>query len=169
MYTDLENSFINKQRGYLLRVAGIIHLMDLACAGCSDSKIVLGDCKISNSAMERAIRFIDYCHAQWKMLIEPAQNSAQQGIFIKLMSRIHKEEAKNNKKIMEVTVRQIQRWKILGNASSKEIVDKLTEISNSYQLGRLVSKPTGGVVWQVPTKEESAAYLERLVTSMSNG
>lgn len=170
IYSDLENSFINKQRGHLLRIAGILHLMDLACAGFTNGKkIILGDHKISGSAMERAIRFIDYCHAQWKMLIEPAQNSAQQGIFIKLMSRIHKEEAKNNKKIMEVTVRQIQRWKILGNASSKEIVDKLTEISNSYQLGRLVSKPTGGVVWQVPTKEESAAYLERLVTSMSNG
>ena len=169
MYTDLENNFMNKQRGYLLRIAGILHLMDLACKGCSDGKMVLGDCKISISAMERAIHFIDYCHAQWKMLIEPAQNSTQLNFFIKLMARIHKEEAKKNKMIMEVTVRQIQRWKILGNASSKEIVDKLTEISNSFQLGRLVSKPTGGVVWQVPTKEESAAYLERLVTSMSNG
>jgi hypothetical protein len=156
MYTDLENNFIHKQRGYLLRIAGILHLMDLACEGCADGKMVLGDCKISASAMERAIRFIDYCHAQWKMLIEPAQNSAQQSFFLKLMARIHKEEVKSKKKIKEVTVRQIQRWKILGNASSREIVAKLTEVSNTFQLGRLVSKPTGGVVWQVPTKEDSS-------------
>lgn len=168
MYSDLENSFINKQRGYLLRIAGIIHLMDLACAGCADNKIVLGDCKISNSAMERAIRFIDYCHAQWKMLIEPAQNSAQQGFFLKLMARIHKEEAKSMKPIKEVEVRQIHRWKILGNASSKEIVSKLSEITDTYKLGTLTRKTTGGVVWQVPTKEDSATYLDQLVTSMSN-
>lgn len=168
-HTDLENNFINKQRGYLLRIAGILHLMDLACNGCADGKMVLGDYKISASAMDRAICFIDYCHSQWKMLIEPAQNSLQQSFFIKLMARIHKEEAKSKKLITEVPVRQIQRWKILGNASSREIVVKLTEISNTYQLGRLVSKPTGGVVWQVPTKEENATNLERLVTSMSNG
>jgi hypothetical protein len=167
-FTDLENNFINKQRGYLLRIAGILHLMDLACAGFTDGKIVLGDCKISTSAMERAISFIDYCHAQWKMLIEPAQNSVQHTFLLKLMARIHKEEAKLNKPIKEVQVRQIHRWKILGNASAKEIVGKLTEITDTYKLGKLTKKATGGVVWQVPTKEDYAAYLDQLVNLMSN-
>ncbi len=169
MYTDLENNYINKQRGYLLRIAGILHLMDLACKGSGDGRMIFQDYKISTSAMERAIRFIDYCHSQWKMHIEPTQNSVLQSFFIKLMARIHKEEAKSKKIIEEVAVRQIQRWKILGNASSREIASKLTEISNTFQLGSLVSKPTGGIVWRVPTREESATNLDRLVTSMSNG
>lgn len=169
LFSDLENNFINKQRGYLLRIAGIIHLMDLACMVPTDSKINFGDYKISDSAVKRAICFIEYCHAQWKMLIEPAQNSAQQGFFIKLMARIHKEEARSKQPIQEVAVRDIQRWKILGNASAKTIAEKLSEITENYNLGRLLKKPTGGVVWQVPTKEESTAHLERLVTSMSNG
>jgi hypothetical protein len=166
-FSDLENNFINKQRGYLLRIAGILHLMDLACTSYPDGDLILGDYKISESAMKRAIRFIEYCHAQWKILIEPAQHSAQQNFFIKLMARIHKEEAKINKSIEEVTVRQIQRWKILGNASSKQIAVKLAEITETYQLGKMVKKQNGGVIWQVPTKGEHAAYYDRLVTSMS--
>ena len=168
LYSDLENNFINKQRGHLLRIAGILHLMDLAFSESTNGKIALGDCKISKSAMDRAICFIEYCHAQWKMLIEPAHNSGLQSFFVKLMARIYKEEAKTRRHIEEVTVREIQRWKILGNATSKEIAAKLNQITESYQLGMLAKKPNGGVVWKIPTRTDFDAFLDRSVTGLSN-
>ena len=168
LYSDLENNFINKQRGHLLRIAGILHLMDLACSECANGRISLGDYKISKSAMDRAISFIEYCHAQWKMLIEPVHNSGLQSFLVKLMARIYKEEAKLKRHIEEVTVREIQRWKILSNASSKEIASKLNQITESYQLGMLAKKPNGGVVWKVPTKTNLEAFFDRIVNGASN-
>jgi hypothetical protein len=145
-----ESAFMGKLRGYSIRVAGILHLMDLGVAQAGETGVLdTGDRMIPMAAMERSIRLCRYCRGQWQQLQAEMGHSSMPPAVAKFIQKV----AVANWKV--VTPRDLIKSKIIGrNTTTAEAVDFLKMVAGRWGLGTVAPGRRGGIQWHPPIEEQ---------------
>ena len=112
-----EAAFLGKLRGYSVRIAGILHLLDIAYAHADAPPLLLplADDTVPVEAMERALLLCRFCHKQWQQLQTEIGHGAVPAEVARFITRA--------KALPVVRTRDVVRWKILGRkAASPRLV-----------------------------------------------
>lgn len=153
-----EAAFLGKLRGYSVRLAGILHILDLAVAGVEP----LPNTIISASCIHRALILVDYFRQQWKQVHAELGHA----ILPKSVTRIIKKVEDGHK---TVTTREALRWKILGDGKSGTDVEALfRELVDKWGLGRIEFTDRGTYIWHAPVRALLEESLASVTTNASN-
>ena len=139
-----ENAFLGKLRGYSVRIAGILHLLDIASDGidCSGLLLSLDGNTIPASAMQRALLLCNFCHKQWRQLQTEIGHGVVPAVVAKFMSRVE------SASLPSVTTRDVVRWRLLGrNTTSADAAEFLRDVAGKWGYGTTRTALRGGLNW----------------------
>jgi hypothetical protein len=137
-----EAAFLGKLRGYSVRIAGLLHLLDIAYEHADDHSLILPlvDDTVPVVAMERALLLCRFCHKQWQQLQTEIGHGAVPAVVAKFITRAQG--------LPIVTSRDVVRWKILGrNTPSADAAAFLREVADRWGYGQVRTGQRGGVDW----------------------
>ena len=141
-----ESAFVGKLRGYSIRVAGVLHLIDLAVAQASDKGMLdTGDRMVPMEAMERSIRLCRYCREQWQQLQSELGLTDIPAVVAKFIAKA--------KVAGWVTIapRDVIKSKIIGrNTTTAEASAFLTDVAERWGHGTVRPGRRGGIQWHPP-------------------
>jgi hypothetical protein len=140
-----EAAFIGKLRGYSVRLAGVLHLLDLATTQSDPflGALEMGDRAIPAEAMERALLLCRFCLGQWRQLQSELGHGSVPVTVAKLLSKATNMPA--------VTPRDIVRWHLLGrDAKTADAAAFLREVVETWGCGTLQQTQKGSVAWLPP-------------------
>lgn len=141
-----ESAFVGKLRGYSIRVAGVLHLIDLAVAQASEKGMLdTGDRMVPVQAMERAIRLCRYCRGQWQQLQTELGLTDIPAVVAKFIAKA--------KVAGWVTIapRDVIKSKIIGrNTTTAEASAFLTDVAERWGHGTVRPGRRGGIQWHPP-------------------
>lgn len=153
-----EAAFLGKLRGYSVRLAGILHILDLAVAGVDPSSQAI----ITADRIHRASILVDYFRQQWR------QVHAELGHAV-LPTRVTRILKKVNEGCKRVTTRDALRWKILGDRKNGSDVEAFfRELVDKWGIGRIEFTDRGSYVWLAPVEDLSEESLASVTTNASN-
>jgi hypothetical protein len=141
-----ESAFVGKLRGYSIRVAGVLHLIDLAVAQASEKGMLdTGDRMVPVAAMERSIRLCRYCRGQWQQLQTELGLTDIPAVVAKFIAKAKVADW------VTVTPRDVIRSKIIGrNTTTAVAADFLKEVAERWGHGSVSSGRRGGIQWHPP-------------------
>jgi hypothetical protein len=141
-----ESAFVGKLRGYSIRVAGVLHLIDLAVAQASEKGMLdTGDRMVPMEAMERSIRLCRYCREQWQQLQSELGLTDIPAVVAKFIAKA--------KVAGWVTIapRDVIKSKIIGrNTTTAEASAFLTDVAERWGHGTVRPGRRGGIQWHPP-------------------
>ena len=144
-----EAAFLGKLRGYSVRLAGILHILDLAVDGAEP----LHNTTIPASCIHRALALVDYFRQQWKQVHAELGHA----VLPKSVTRIIKKVQDGHKK---VTTREALRWKILGDGKSSTDVEAFfKELVDKWGIGHIEFTDRGSHIWHAPVEALLAESL----------
>lgn len=136
-------AFIGKLRGYSVRIAGVLHLLDLATDQgdpFNSAMLQLGDGLIPAAAMQRAILLCQFCLGQWQQLQAELGHGDVPATVTKLLSKAQG--------LAAVTPRDVCRWHLLGrNTKTAEAVAFLHDVAQQWGCGSIRAGKRGGIHW----------------------
>ena len=140
-----EQAFLGKMRGYSVRLAGILHILDCAVAGSEWNDVV----EIPEHCMDRAFMLVDYFIRQWRQVHAELGHSSLPKPVVKLLRKV---DAGHR----QVTTREAVRWKICGSKSSAAKVEALFhELVGKWNYGRIERSEKGSITWHAPMQQFS--------------
>ena len=141
-----ETAFVGKLRGYSTRVAGVLHLLDLAVAQAGDGgALATGDRLIPMDAMERSIRLCRYCRGQWQQLQAEMGLSSLPRVVAKFIAKVERAGME------AVAPRDVIKWKIISRATTTaEAVEFLKDVAGRWKHGSIAPGRRGGIQWHPP-------------------
>jgi hypothetical protein len=141
-----ETAFVGKLRGYSTRVAGVLHLLDLAVAQDGETgALATGDRLIPMEAMERSIRLCRYCRSQWQHLQAEMGLSNMPAPVAKFIAKAERVGW------VTVTPRDLIKWKIIGRSTTTaEAVAFLKDVAGRWGHGAIAPGRRGGIQWHPP-------------------
>lgn len=143
-----EGAFLGKLRGYSVRLAGILHLIDLAIADAGEFgslHLDLGDCTIPEDAMVRAIRLCQFCRRQWQQLQTELGHGGIPKDVAKLLKKCKAAD------LFAVSPRDVISWRLLGRSTrTAEAAAFLQATATTWGQGTILRGKRGGIIWQPP-------------------
>ena len=142
-----EAAFMGKLRGYSVRVAGVLHLIDLAVEQVDTfGSLDTGSRTIPAEAMARAIRLCNFCRVQWQQLQAELGHGAVPAEVANFLAKVDRAGWES------VTPREIIRGKILGrDAKTEDAARFLRQLAERWGAGSITTGRGGGLKW-VPTR-----------------
>ena len=138
-----ESAFMGKLRGYSTRVAGILHLLDLAVdQEATFGALDAGDGTIPIGAMERAIRLCTYCRLQWQQLQTELGHGSVPPAVAKFLAKVESAGWES------VSPRDIIKAKLLGrDTKTEEAAQFLRQLVDLWGTGTVTRGRRGSVQW----------------------
>jgi len=133
-----ESAFLGKLRGYSVRIAGLLHIIDCA-AMCNPFN---SSSEVPAEAMKKSIALCKYFFKQFKQIHAEIGHSSLPKPLTRLIKKVEVEG------IRKVTTRDALRWKLCGaKARASEVERFLREVADVWGLGRIEYSERNSTIW----------------------
>ena len=140
-----EAAFLGKMRGYSVRLAGLLHILDCSVAGNEWNDVV----EIPEICMDRAFMLVNYFIKQWRQVHAELGHSSLPKPLVKLLRKV---DAGHR----QVSTRDALRWKICGSKSTAVKVEGFfNDVVEKWNYGHLETSDSGSIIWHAPTYQFS--------------
>jgi len=144
-----EAAFLGKLRGYSVRIAGILHLLDIAIANAGSTEgllLDLGDTMVPADAMVRAIRLCKFCRRQWQQLQTELGHGGIPKDVAKLLKKVKAAD------LFTVSPRDVISWRLLGRSTrTAEAAAFLQDTAETWAIGTISRGRRGSIAWSPPS------------------